>query len=180
MTAALALALFDVIEAQVRRAVADPDVRDDVVADAVAEYWRAHREFFNALLWSAPLAMLALHFAYLPTKKAISKNYSAQNNAVPTRDFTLPENDVVSSAKDDDPTRSVEQRDALAAVRRAADAIGTYRGLSRFELLLTQSSGDTAAFQALANQAGVKVDTLRKINRDTIQTCRLRLGVNFV
>lgn len=171
----LALALFDFAETQVRRAgFADPHVRDDVAADAVAEYWRAHQEFFNVLLWSSPLAMLALHFAYLPTKKAISKNYATQNHAVPTRDFTLAENDVESPK--DDPTRSVEQRDALAAVRRVADALGAYRGLSRFELLLTHFSGDAAAFKALANRAGVQVDTLRKVNRDTIRVCCLRLA----
>ena len=178
MNEALALAIFRTFEERIRRkGVRSAAEREEIAADALANFFIQNPESFYTVATSSPIVLLVLRLSKLPEKKALSQHFAEQKRRArweQTLDFSVPANDRFYSAPESaSPALLAERRDELDAIRRYANELGDYRGVSRFALALAQMEGGES-FSALARRLGVTVDALRRVNRKTLQHVRIR------
>ncbi len=176
MNDALILAVYFQIHERLRRQGVRADDRDELAAAAMAEFFTQNPELFYTILSSSSIALLVLHFATnLPVKKAKSRFYAKQNRRAQhelTLDLTSPENNRFYTSYES-PARLAELNDNLDAIRRYADELGKYRGISRYQIALAQMEGSDNLAD-LAKRLGVDVKSLRRVTRKTLEHVRFR------
>ncbi len=175
----LTLSIYLIIEARLRRQGIYGAERDEIAAAATAEFFARNPEIFWTVMTGSSLSALVVNFLRLPTKKAKHAYYrekKRRESRVQTVDFSLAENDRFS-ARESSPALLAEKKDALAAIQRAADELGPYRGASRYRLALAMFGAES--FYDLADELGVGVDAVRRAANATFEYCerRCRRGV---
>lgn len=173
----LALAIYLLIEERLARQGIQAAERDEIAAEATAEFLCRNPELFWTVLTGSSLAALVVNFSKLPTKKAKHSYYQTKKrreSRVQTVDLTLPENDRFYDAKNS-PAFLAEQKDALAAIQTYAEELGPYRGISRFRLTLAKFGAES--FTDLASELNVGVDAVRRAANATFDHCQRRLGI---
>lgn len=177
----LTLSIYLIIEARLRRQGIYGAERDEIAAAATAEFFARNPEIFWTVMTGSSLSALVVNFLRLPTKKAKHAYYrekKRRESRVQTVDFSLPANDRFFAAPEkSSPALLAEKKDALAAIQRAADELGPYRGASRYRLALAMFGAES--FYDLADELGVGVDAVRRAANATFEYCerRCRRGV---
>lgn len=174
----LTLAIYLLIEARLRRQGICGAESEEIAATATAEFFARNPEIFWTVITGSSLSALVLKFSALPTKKAKTRHFKAKNRRARQEivvDFSLAENDRFS-ARESSPALLAEKKDALAAIKMAADELGPYRGASRYRLALAKFGAES--FTDLAAELNVGVDAVRRAANATLEYCERRLAVS--
>lgn len=178
MNDALIFAVYIQIHERLRRQGVVVDDRDELAADAMAEFFTQNPELFHTILSSSSIALLVLHFATnLPVKKAKHRLYEERNRRAQHEfplDLTSPENDRFY-ASNESPARLAEFNDCLDAIRRYANELDDYRGCCRYQIAIAEMKGSDDLAD-LAKRLGVGVKSLQRVNEKTFEHVRFRFA----